>query len=61
MHEMFHALGRFHEQSRPDRDQFVRINLQNIQSGKSEHVHACIALIILQNHALLNAYLRYLL
>lgn len=33
MHEMFHALGRWHEQSRPDRDQFVRINEENIQSG----------------------------
>lgn len=34
MHEMFHALGRWHEQSRPDRDQFVRILTQNIRSGK---------------------------
>ena len=34
LHEMFHALGRWHEQSRPDRDMFVRINTGNIQSGE---------------------------
>ena len=36
MHEMFHALGRWHEQSRPDRDRYVRINEGNIQEGVSE-------------------------
>ena len=29
-----HALGFFHEQSRPDRDQFVDIFPQNMRSGK---------------------------
>ncbi|XP_057309764.1 hatching enzyme 1.2-like [Hydractinia symbiolongicarpus] len=33
IHEVIHALGVYHEQSRADRDQFVTINLQNVQPG----------------------------
>ena len=31
MHEIFHALGRWHEQNRPDRNEFVSIRLENVE------------------------------
>ena len=34
-HELMHALGFFHEHTRPDRDKFVKILWHNIKSGNS--------------------------
>lgn len=40
IHEFLHALGFYHEQSRPDRDQYVRINLENVRSGQEHNFKA---------------------
>lgn len=36
-HELLHAIGHWHEQSRADRNQYIQVNSQNIQSGYSSN------------------------
>ena len=37
IHEILHALGFFHEHSRPDRDQHVDINYDNVREGMNHN------------------------
>ena len=37
VHELVHALGFVHEHTRPDRDNFISVNMDNIQLGKEKN------------------------
>ena len=37
IHEFFHALGFYHEHMRSDRDRYLQINMNNVQSGMNNN------------------------
>jgi hypothetical protein len=37
IHEIAHSMGFYHEQSRPDRDDFLKIHLENVPRGKGHN------------------------
>ena len=48
-HEILHAAGVHHEQSRPDRDEFVKIHWKNIQKGAENNFMKMDAGTVLDN------------
>lgn len=55
VHELMHTLGFYHEHQRPDRDEFVSIDLNNVEPSKQLHHQFIINIIV---HNLFSFFLR---
>ncbi|EPB77897.1 astacin [Ancylostoma ceylanicum] len=42
MHELMHTTGLWHEHSREDRDQYIKVHLENVEGGCQKHDHEVI-------------------
>ena len=46
MHEFLHAFGFYHEHTRGDRDDYVKIDFSNIQESKCIEIYIYISVIL---------------
>ena len=46
VHEFLHTLGFVHEHTRPDRDDFISINFDNIEPGEEKISHQFVSELV---------------